>query len=341
MIRTVLWGSPRSTREVMQTVWIALLPGTLTSVWVFGSGVLVTLVLTSLGALLAEWLGQRLRGCTTAPALQDGSTLLTAWLLGLALPPLAPLWLPLLGGFIAIGCGKQLYGGLGQNPLNPAMLAYAILLISAPVSMTTGWLLPFHNAHVDMLQAWSNGMTADGVTGATLLDLYRTHFEGLTAPEIAMHPIFEGAGLGVAPGVGWIALSHLVGGAYLLVRRVIRWQAPLGVLVGLLGPAAFFAIDPDNQVPVLTHALAGATIFAAFFIVTDPVSGATSPRGQWWFGVGVGAITYLIRTYGLYPDGVAFAVLLMNFCVPLIDQYTRPRIHGEARTIRGSRRGGA
>ena len=339
MMRILRWGPPRTTREIMQAVWIALVPGTLTSLWVFGSGVLVNICLTAVGALLAEWLGQRLRGCATKPALQDGSTLLTAWLLGLALPPVAPLWLPLVGGMIAIGCGKQLYGGLGQNPLNPAMLAYAILLIGAPVAMTTGWAVPFQHAPTVTVQAWLHGMTADGVTGATVLDLYRTTFEGLTAPEIALHPMFEGGGFGIAPGVAWVALSHVVGGIYLLSRRVIRWQAPVGVLVGLLGLAAFFGIDPDNQVPLLTHALAGATIFAALFIVTDPVSGATSPRGQWWFGVGVGVITYLIRTYGLYPDGIAFAVLIMNFCVPWIDQYTRPRIHGEVHAIRGTGRG--
>ncbi|MDP5324299.1 MAG: RnfABCDGE type electron transport complex subunit D [Litorivicinaceae bacterium] len=334
-----IWAPPQSTRAVMQSVWIALIPGTLTSVWIFGPGVLVHLVLAGLGACLAEVIGRRARGLAAMQALQDGSTLLTAWLLALALPPAAPLWLPFVAGLIAIGLGKQLYGGLGQNPVNPAMLAYAILIVSAPVAMTTGWIVPF--------QGWSTPIpltgigvgAVDGLTGATILDLYRTEFRELTAPEIAQHPLFSVGGLGIAPGVEWVALSHLLGGGFLFARRVIRWQAPVGFLVGLLGLAAFFAIDPDNTVPVLTHALAGATLFSAFFIVTDPVSGATSPRGQWWFGLGAGVITYLIRTYGLYPDGVAFAVLFMNFMVPLIDQYTRPRIHGESRSIRGSVRG--
>lgn len=334
-----LWTPPHSTRAVMHSVWIALIPGTLASIWVFGPAVLIHFALAGLGASLAEAVGQRLRGHASTRVLQDGSTLLTAWLLALALPPAAPLWLPFVAGLIAIGLGKQLYGGLGHNPVNPAMLAYAVLIVSAPVAMTTGWMVPFQVWSAPMPLAGIGEGAVDGLTGATILDLYRSEFRRLTALEIAQHPMFSIGGLGIAPGVEWIALSHLLGGGFLLARRVIRWQAPVGFLVGLLGLSAFFAIDPDNSVPVLTHAFAGATVFAAFFIVTDPVSGAASPRGQWWFGLGAGVITYLIRTYGLYPDGVAFAVLLMNFMVPLIDQYTRPRIHGEKRSIRGSVRG--
>lgn len=330
---------PHSTRTLMQAVWVGLLPGTLMSLWVFGPSVLLNLIAALLGGALAEVAGQALRRQSIRTGLTDGSTVLTAWLLALALPPAAPLWCPLLAGLLAIGLGKQLYGGLGQNPVNPAMLAYALLIISAPVAMTTGWIQPFHELRWTAFVTTALGETPDGLTGATILDLYRTQWVGLTAPEIAMQPLFASGGLGIAPGVEWVALAHGLGGLYLLYRRVITWHAPVGFLLGLVGVAGVLGIDPDHTVPMLTHALAGATVFSTFFIVTDPVSGATSRRGQWWFGLGVGCLTYAIRTHGLYPDGVAFAVLIMNFMVPLIDQYTRPKRHGQTAPIRGSVRG--
>jgi electron transport complex protein RnfD len=320
----------------MYTVLLALLPGALASVWVYGAGVLFNLLAASLSAWIFEALCLRLRGRPILPRLGDHSALLTGWLLALSLPQAAPWWLVVTGVGCAIVLGKHLYGGLGQNPVNPAMLAYALLLVSAPVTMTTLWVNPLDRP--EMTVAWSAflGTVPDAYTSATVLDLYRTSFVGLTQPEIQDHPLIAHSVFGVSAGTEWVALSYLAGGLGLLACRVITWHIPVGFLGSLFLLSALFAIDPDTATPPMTHLFAGASMFAAFFILTDPVSGATSPRGRLWFAIGVGALTYLIRTFGQYPDAVAFAVLLMNFAVPIIDHYTRPRVIGRNASIRGS-----
>lgn len=327
---------PQSTSAVMYTVLLALIPGVLASIWVYGMGVLFNLVIASLSAWGFEALCLRLRGRPILPRLIDHSALLTGWLLALSLPQAAPWWLVVTGVGCAIVLGKHLYGGLGHNPVNPAMLAYALLLISAPVSMTTLWIDPLNRPEIAL--AWSAflGSVPDGYTSATVLDLYRTEFVGLTQPEIQNHPLIQRSLFGVVAGAEWVGLAYLIGGLGLLACRVITWHIPAGFLGSLLLLSALFAIDPDTATPPLTHLFAGASLFAAFFILTDPVSGATSPRGRLWFAIGVGCLTYLIRTFGQYPDAVAFAVLLMNFAVPIIDHYTRPRIIGRDASVRGS-----
>lgn len=324
------------TPSLMARVLLALLPGMATAVWVFGPGVLLNVLTATLTAWATEALCLKLRGQPVTVRLRDHSALLTGWLLALALPPAAPLWIVIAGVASAIAFGKHLYGGLGQNPLNPAMLGYALLLISAPLSMTTLWLDPWAGlSWSEAIQAWL-GHPPDARTGATVLNLYRHEFVTLTTEEIGRHPLIAKATLGVSAGWEWIALAYALGGLWLLQQRIFSWHAPVGFLLGLVLPAAFFAFDPDTSTPISAHLLGGATLFAAFFIVTDPVSGATSPRGRLWFGLGVGALTYVIRAGGQYPDGVAFAVLLMNFAVPLIDHYTRPRIMGRSASVKGS-----
>ncbi len=321
---------------IMASVLLALLPGMMTATWVFGPGVLLNVLTATAVAWLTEAVCLRLRGQPVMARLSDHSALLTGWLLALALPPASPIWLVAAGVAAAVGFGKHLYGGLGQNPLNPAMLGYALLLVSAPVSMTTLWLEPWAALGAsDALAAWF-GQAPDARTGATILNLYRHEFAALTAPEIQNHPMLSESSLGVAAGTEWVALAYALGGLWLLRQRIMTWHAPLGFLIGLLLPAAFFAVDADASTPLSAHLLGGATLFAAFFIVTDPVSGATSPKGRLWFGLGVGVLTYTIRMAGQYPEGVAFAVLLMNFAVPLIDHYTRPRILGRAASVKGS-----
>lgn len=324
-----------TTPQVMAFVIIALLPGVAVSTLFYGAGVLLNLLLATLSAWFFEagclWLRQhpiKLR-------LTDHSAMLTGWLLALSLPQAAPGWLIIAGVGCAIVLGKHLYGGLGNNPVNPAMLAYALLLVSAPVSMTTLWIDPLNTPDVSTAWAAMLGNAPDGHTGATALDLYRTEFRGLTQPEIAQYSLIQESVLGVAYGTEWVTLAYAVGGMVLLITRVISWHIPVGFLSSLVFLSALFGFDPDTATPVSTHLLTGASLFAAFFILTDPVSGATSPRGRLWFAIGVGALTYLIRTYGSYPDAVAFAVLLMNFAVPMIDHYTRPRIVGQHQSIRG------
>ena len=315
---------PRGVPAVMGHVLLALLPGTAVAVWVWGPGLLLNLALVALGALATEALLLRWRGRPLQRHLFDGSALLTAILLGLSLPPWLPWWQPLLGGAFAIAIGKQLFGGLGYNPFNPAMLGYVMLLISVPVSMTQwpqaglGWgALPLGYIAGDVPAA-----TLDGLTGATPLDAVRS---GLTQQRTLGEML---PGTPLTPAL-WLAAAWALGGAWLLFQRVISWRIPVAMLAGIALPALIAsAIDPDRFAGVGFHWLYGASIFGALFIATDPVSGSTTPRGRLIFGFGVCLLTWIIRSFGGYPDGVAFAVLLMNIAVPLIDAHTPTRVYG-------------
>ncbi len=327
-----------SVPRVMFQVLLALVPVAIVHVALLGPGLLLQLAVACVTALVAEALALRWRGRDATPALKDGSVLVTAWLLALSLPPLLPWWLTLLGTALAVLLGKHVFGGLGQNPFNPAMVGYAILLVSFPQEMTR-WPLPldapgagswsdlarltfasFYGARIDA--GW------DGFTGATTLDAIRTGLDlRYTLPELLARGEINGP-LG-APGFAWINLAAFAGGVYLLARRIVRWHIPVAVLAGLLVPAFLaHSLDPGGHPGPAIHAFAGATMLAAFFIATDPVSAATSARGRLWYGAGIGLVTWIIRTWGGYPDGFAFAVLLLNLAVPLIDRYTVPRIYG-------------
>jgi len=255
------------------------------------------------------------------------------------LPPLAPWWLVVVGTLFAIVIAKQLYGGLGYNPFNPAMVGYAVLLISFPAIMTK-WPAPLLLAHtplgfMDQLHfiftaALPNGVPVDAVTSATPLDYLKTQL-GMhhQIQAITQAPIF-----GVLGGKGgeWVTGAYLLGGLYLMQQRIISWHLPTAFLAALaLTAGVFYLLDPAHFANPAFHLLSGATMLCAFFIITDPVSGPTTPLGKLIFGAGIGMLTYLIRVYGGYPDGVAFAVLLFNIGVPLIDAYTQPRVYGHER----------
>jgi len=271
------------------------------------------------------------------PYLSDGSALVTAILLALALPPLAPWWLVTIGTLFAIVVAKQLYGGLGFNPFNPAMVGYVVLLISFPRDMTQ-WLTPqMLSAHTlnfpETLNAIFNGQLPDGIgidalTGATPLDTVKTQLgQSKTLSEIRSTAQFGDYG---GRGWEWIANWYALGGIWLLYRRVIAWQIPVGMLSALLAIAlVFFLIDPDTHASPLFHLFSGAAMLGAFFIATDPVTASSTPRGRLIYGMGIGLLVYLIRSFGGYPDGVAFAVLLMNMAAPMIDYYTQPRVFGK------------
>lgn len=322
------------TTGLMLQVVLATLPGLAAMLLCFGAGVLLTLSLAVLGAVLAEALGLSLRGRSIRLGLGDGSAIVTGWLLGLSLPPLLPAELTLLGAGLAILLGKHVYGGLGQNPFNPAMVGYAILLVSFPVAMTTWVATPaFLNTGAPGLGDASAvifaGASPDAFTGPTPLDDFK-HREGLTAAE--WHAVSGLGGRFAGQGWEWVNLGFLAGGLYLLARRLFTWHAPLGMLGALTICAALFWDGGSSSSPgsPLFHLLGGATMLGAFFIVTDPVSGAATPRGRLIFGIGVGILVYVIRAFGGYPDAVAFAVLLMNAAAPLIDLGTRPRVYGHA-----------
>ncbi len=329
----------QSVQQVMLSVWAATLPGFVALIVFFGWGYLINAVLAVGTALLAEAAILRLRRRPVAFFITDGSALLTAWLLALALPPLAPWWIPVIGALAAIVFAKHLYGGLGNNPFNPAMVGYAVLLISFPVEMTTRWgmpatLMPDGHSFTQAMQIIFSGLRADqavidGITMATPLDVYKSDIAGATAAEVRTDPVFSEGWR--AYGWEWVSLLYLIGGVVLIARKVITWHTPVALLGTLALLALLFSWDADVRVPLSLHLLGGATMLGAFFIATDPVSSATSNRGKLVFGAGIGLLIYVIRTWGNYPDAVAFAVLLMNFAAPLIDNYTRPRVYGESR----------
>lgn len=327
-------SGPLSVTWVMGMVLLALVPGWIVLTLSFGWGYVINMALALGTAVLAEAWILRWRKRPIGFFLKDLSALVTAALLALALPPLAPWWLTVLGTLIAIVFAKQLFGGLGNNPFNPAMVAYALLLVSLPLYMTTRWASPEMTLGLlDTLSViFSGTVPIDGATGATPLDVYKLDITRLTASEVTTQPIF---GAFVAEGWDIANLAFLGGGLFLLWKRVITWHIPVSYLAGLGLMAMLFSWDADLRVPLSLHLLGGATMLGAFFIATDPVSAATSNKGKLVYGFGIGLLIYLIRTWGNYPDAVAFSVLLMNFTAPLIDHYTRPRVYGHEKPVKG------
>ena len=266
----------------------------------------------------------------------DYSAVVTAWLLALAIPPLSPWWMIVVGTLFAIVIAKQLYGGLGYNPFNPAMIGYAVLLISFPVLMTK-WPAALQLAQIklsfaDQLQFIFSGILPqnvqiDAVTSATPLDYLKTQLIlKHDVASIKQSPIFGTFG---ATGGEYVTGAYLLGGLYLWQQRIITWHLPTAFLGALaLISGVFWMVNPTHFASPLFHLFSGASMLCAFFIITDPVSGPTTPKGKLWFAAGVAIITYIIRVYGGYPDGVAFAVIFMNICVPLIDAHTQPRVFG-------------
>jgi len=303
-------------QHALQRVLLATLPGVATLCWFYGWGVLINLALAGVCAVLVDAGAQRLRG----RRVNDLSSLVTATLLALALPPYCPWWLCVAAVASGLLLGKHLYGG-NRNPFNPAMVGYALMLIAFPQSMSH-----WPAAHgLDLLAGVQQvlglqGTAPDAWAQATALDTLRTN-NSLTIDELfARSPAF---GVWGAKGSEWVGLAYLAGGLLLLQQRVISWHAPVGMLAGLFVSSMLFwnGSGSDSQGSPLFHLLSGATLLGAFFIVTEPVSGPRHPRARLLFGAGVGVLTYLIRTWGGYPDGVAFAVLLMNLAVPALERW--------------------
>ena len=322
--------------SVMQQVLYALLPGIIAYTWFFGPGILVQILLAVIFAVLFETLMLKVRKQPLKWFLGDWSAVVTAVLFALCLPPLAPWWIALVGMLFAIVVAKHLYGGLGQNMFNPAMVGYVVVLISFPQVMAL-WLPPTSIASHSLTfgevlntiftGSLSLGLSWDTISEATPLDAIRTSLaSGRMVSEARQSPVFGDFG-----GLGWewIANLYALGGFWLLWRRIISWHVPVMMIgaVVALGLVAYLVDPGSNPVP-LQHVFSGALVLGAFFIATDPVTCCTSNRGRLIFGVGVGVITLSIRSWGGYPDGVAFGILLMNMAAPLIDRYTRPRIFG-------------
>ncbi len=316
----------RPVSQTMLLVMLALLPATLSSFWHFGWPAVYLWLVTIVACVLAETLAVLLARRPLRPTLADGSAILTGWLLALSLPPWAPWWIAAVGGVFAIIVVKQIFGGLGQNVFNPAMAARVVLLISFPLEMTR-WIIPpslgSGPGPVEALAiTFGSPSLADGISGATVLDPAGGGFDVFTY-SLGHH----------AGSMGETsALLLAAGGVFLIVRGVIGLRIPSAFLLGVAVPAALaYTLVPDSQPSPLFHLLSGGVMLGAFFIATDYVTSPSTPLGQWIFGLGCGLLTWIIRTWGAYPEGVAFAILLMNAATPLIDHYTRPRIFGRRR----------
>jgi electron transport complex protein RnfD len=322
--------------RVMLHVLAALVPGTLAMFWYFGWGVLYNILICTAVSVAAEAAVLALRRRPARPVLGDLSVLVTAWLLGLALPPLAPWWLPTAGSLFAVVVAKHLFGGLGYNPFNPAMAGYVLLIVSFPTEMTH-WIAPSVLAEVRLgpiealrhvfTGALPEGIGWDALASATPLDTMRTQLlMNRTIDEIRASPLWGDFG---GRGWEWIGNWYLLGGLWLVWRRVADWRIPAGFLGALiLISTVFYLADPDTHPFPAFHVFSGGAILGAFFIATDPVTAASTPRGRWIYGAGAGVLTFVIRAWGGYPDGVAFSVLLMNMAAPTIDYFTRPRAYG-------------
>jgi electron transport complex protein RnfD len=313
---------PVTTSGIMRQVLLALLPGTLVLAYFFGPGVLVNVVIATAAATATEALvlNTRKQPLTT---LLDGSAMLTGILLGLSLPPFLPVWMIVAGCAFAMVFGKHVYGGLGQNPFNPAMVGYAMMIVAFPLAMSS-WPAPSpfpgNDAGIVELLSYKLGMPlVDGVAMATPLDAFK--FRGAaTVGEFLAGPQALAAMAG--HGWQWVNLAFLAGGAFLLYRRVADWAMPAAMLASLVLLAALFYDGGSSRSlgSPFFHLFNGATMMAAFFVVTDPVTSPDSFTGRLVFGAGVGILTFTIRSIGAYPDGIAFAVLLMNAAAPFIDQ---------------------
>ncbi len=331
-----------SVARIMLTVVAALAPATLYGFWLYGWPAIDLWVITIAAALLGEAVCARLAGRRALPELLDGSALLTGWLLALSLPPWAPWWIGVMGGLFATVLAKQVFGGLGQNLFNPAMVARVFLLISFPVQMTI-WIAPLPitaaaaPGFIEGLRIAAGGMPhLDAVSSATVLGFAKTE---LSRGVDLFHSLAAAAAPGIsvsgarAGSLGeTAALLIAAGGVAMLLLGIITWHIPVAMLAGIAIPAAIaHAVDPARYLDVVSHLLSGGAMLGAFFIATDYVTSPNTKPGQLVFGAGCGFLSYVIRTWGGYPEGVAFAVLLMNALTPVIDRYIRPRILGRDR----------
>lgn len=349
----------RSVRSTMLHVMAALLPGTVLYMLVLDFRILLNLVAAFAAATLCEYICLRLRAKPVRANLSDGSTLLGVWLLVLCLPPSLPLWQVAIGAVVLVTLGKHVFGGLGHNPFNPAMVAYAFLLVSFPVTMTT-WDLNQPDFNLFSTAADTTvvenpattaalpklGINWDGVTGATALDRLRALERNPTTAAISLptNVVGDNQQVNAEPSSSersklantwimnshwtWLSLAWLLGGLYLLRVKIISWHTPASIVLTISGLYAIANLAGLGMaLPIIPALLSGGIMLGAFFIATDPVSAAASRQGQLIYGFGIGILTVVIREFSVYPEGFAFAVLLMNMCVPVID-YISTGKHG-------------
>jgi Na+-translocating ferredoxin:NAD+ oxidoreductase subunit D len=330
---------PRLTQQLMHRVVLACLPALLIQFLYFGWGIVLQLLIASSSGLLFEALSLWLRNRPMGHSLTDGSVLLSGVLLALAMPPLAPWWLAVIGMLFAIGMAKQLYGGLGHNLFNPAMVGYVALLVAFPGPMSACQPslsnaaarpgLVVTSALIFQTDTAKQKINSDAVTKATPLERLKRQqrLEASTGSQrrssVDQKPLDS----------AWLAvnMSFLLGGLLLLAQGIIQWHIPGSLLASLLLSATLGEwFNPLASGSPLLQLFSGSTMCGAFFIATDPVTAAATVRGRLLFGALIGLLVYLIRRFGDYPDGLAFAVLIANMLVPLFDRTTQPRIYGQS-----------
>ncbi len=306
--------------RIMYAVCIALAPAILVGIYCFGLQAVKVLLLTAAACIATEAGLQRLMGRKITVI--DGSALVTGLLLAMTLPPSAPWWICTIGGMLAIGVGKQLFGGLAHNPFNPALISRVILLISWPVELTT-WMKPG--------QGFAN-LGVDVVTAATPLGLMKEELiQKGSIHVVSQFHLMDGLfGLNQLGSLGETSvIALLVGGIFLFYRGYITWHIPVGYVTAVGAVAAlFWGIDPSRFAPPAYHLMTGGLFLGAIYMATDMVTCPVTNRGMLIFGIGCGILTYFIRTFGSYPEGVSFAIVIINGAVPLIERWVRPRTYG-------------
>ena len=313
--------SDRTSKRIMYDVVIALIPAFLVSLYVFGYNALIATSVAIFSCLLFEYLIQKYL-MKTEVTITDGSALLTGILLAFNIPAGLPIWMIIVGGLVAIGIAKLSFGGLGFNVFNPALVGRVFLLVCFPVQMTL-WPTAVVN----------NTSLADAVSGATTLGIIKDGLQfGETMTEIsAKIPSSVNMLLGITGGsIGEMsAIALLLGGLYLILRKIISWHIPVVILftIGAM-TGIFWFIDPEHYANPIIHLLSGGAILGAFYMATDLVTSPMTKKGMVIFAIGIGAITVVIRLFGAYPEGISFAILIMNAFVPLINNYFKPRRFG-------------
>ncbi len=318
-----------SVPTAMRDVLLALMPALFAGFWFFGLSAILVVAATILGAMATEWLFTPKQ--ERAVALGDGSALLTGLLLGMTLPPALPLWMAWLGGVVAIGLGKTIWGGLGNNLFNPAIVGRAFLLGTFPIAMTTWHVAAgpdsFFQLHPSTLALpFMQSPPMDGMSAATPLGLMK--FEQIDSPIFSLMFGNSSGSLGETSGV-----LLMVGGLYLLLRRALEWRIPLAIFISAgLFTLLLETIDPARFPGIHFTIFSGGMMLGAIYMATDPVTSPVTPKGAWIFGCGIGVLVVLIRNFGGLPEGILYAILLMNAATPLINRYTQPRVFGRSRS---------
>jgi Na+-translocating ferredoxin:NAD+ oxidoreductase subunit D len=329
-----------TTPGLMRDVLLALAPVLGMAVWHFGLSALLVVLAATLGSVATEWLlgpkgphHSSVVDGTELTSLTDGSAALTGVLLGLTLPPTLPLWMAVLGGAVGIGLGKLVWGGLGQNLFNPALVGRAFLQAAFPTALTT-WVVPGgvtgSSALLARNFAWpflSAPPVAEGLSGATPLNVMKFAHQPTPFRELLWGNI--------AGSLGETSLAVLaLAGLWLLVRRAFDWRIPTSILLTVAAFSGFLFVLVPERYPSPGFMLgAGGLLFGAVFMATDPVTSPLAPRGAWLYGIGIGLLVVLIRIWGGLPEGVMYAILLMNAATPLLERFTQPRAFGHARGL--------